>query len=278
MAGIQADIYTIEAAVWAALTFSWISLRAFLAGASLDAVVTCPPAALGLLYLALLVTSGGSAKDIKSCYFQTLFGFWMATLTLSLDLASSPLAWKSFLRDPYFSLASVAVSQSFSTVQVLLAGAGASPDPFKAARGAWADVYVASSTVLQACCQSRAESSLQYFLLFLSGACVTCVVTRSVAAPLVLPGNNEIAHLAVESVLFASQMAAVISTLACAYYGQATVFALLIASGLATATLCLRFTAFVTGQGQQVTHPTGQAGEGDDAYTPSAPPQSSVAG
>jgi len=268
--------YSVEGAVWAAFTWSWLSLRLYVSPADLDAWILAPGSCFAVVSLALCCTFPLQSGKIEASFFQVAFGTWLACLVAVVELGTTTAARQRYLPDPWLSVASLAVSLAFCTVQTLLSAASVAPDFFVDPRHLWADTYLLLATAFYAALFRETQLAASAAVL-----AANLLAMASLGAKLwKLPANAIVGTVTVqvflESFLFASQLAALIAALGGAYAAGMTSFALLALSLPATAAVTARLArAIAPGAATRQQQDPAPAADRpiEEPAQPSAPPE-----
>lgn len=197
------SIYTVEGAVWACLSVSWLAIRLSASRSPLDESAVVLAAALALTNFACASLSTDS-KNAQRLYFQVVFAAWVSLAYQVADCLSVPALSDKYLNSPglghFFSVFSVAVSLALLTVQMLVAGA-AVPDVLWQGTE-WTDVLVALAALFQACAfhghPQSAEYAISVLIIIMSFSilALTCVCSL-----VVFPLSSGIGSLSVDQIL-----------------------------------------------------------------------------
>lgn len=232
--------YAVEGAVWAAFTWSWLALRLYLSTAHLDAWILAPGSCFAVVNLALCCVFPSQSRRIETTFFQVAAGTWLACLAAVVELGTTTAARQRYLPDPWLSVASLAVSLAFCTVQTLLSAASVAPDLFADPRHLWADTYILLATAFYAALVREAQLAASAVVLVANLLAMASIGAKLWKLPAGAVVGTVTVQVFLESSLFASQLAALIAALGGAYAAGMTSFALVALSVPATATVTTR--------------------------------------
>lgn len=268
--------YAVEGAVWAAFTWSWLSLRLFLSPANLDGWILLPGSCFAVISLVLCCAFPSQSRRIEASLFQVVAGTWLACLAAVVELGTNTAACQRYLADPWLSVASLAVSLAFCTVQTLLSAASVAPDLFADPRHLWADAYLLFATAFYAALVRETQVVATAVVLALNLLTMACLGAKLWKLPAGAVVGTVTAQVFLESSLFASQLTALIAALGGGYAAGMTSFALLTLSIPATATITVRLARAVAPSAatRQPRDPAPAAeGPSEEPVQPSAPPE-----
>lgn len=261
------SIQSVEGAVWAAFSASWLSLRLYIGGARLDAWIVAPTASFAVVTLVLSAVLPLYVREFEKKFFQHAFGAWLASVSLALDAATSKGAQQAFLADPWLSVASVALSAAFATVQMLAAAGAAGNAMFAGQGGLWVDSYFLLVTAAQACAFRSSQPGAAALIIAFNVMSVWGLGARMWKLPEHVSVGAVSLHAFLEIARYALHVVTLITAAAAAYLADTTTFGLLVLSvpGLAAGALQLA----------QAVRPAEQVGAGSSE--PSAPTEEVIA-
>jgi hypothetical protein len=220
------SIQAVEGAVWAALSASWLALRLSLGPARLDAWIVAPTACFAVVTLAMSAALPQYTRQVEEKFFQCAFGAWLASLCLALDASTSRGAQEAFLNDPWLSVASVALSTAFATVQMLAAAGAAGDRMFAGQQDLWLDVYFLLVTAAQACAFRNSQQGATGVVIALNVFSVWGLGARMWK----LPDQVNIGLVSLQTFLeiarYSLHVVTLLTALAAAYLANTTTFAL----------------------------------------------------
>lgn len=223
-------IQSVEGAVWAAFSASWLALRLYLGSARLDAWIIAPTASFALVNLGLGAGLPNFVRHFEEKFFQHAFGAWLAAVAMALDVSTSKSAHKALLADPWLSVASVALSMAFSTIQMLIAAGAAGGRMFVGQNHLWTDSYFMLVTAAQACAFRASQPAAAGVVVALNVISVWGLGARMWK----LPDHVSIGLLSLQAFLeiarYSLHVVALITAAAAAYLAETTTFGLLLLS------------------------------------------------
>ena len=161
-------IYSVEGAVWACLTISWLVARLSLSKSPLEESVLIAGAALALGNLLCGSLANDREQGERLCFHMT-FALWLFFVYAVAECLSTPALGDKLTLSPslgsVLSVASVGLSLALLTIQTLVAGAAVSESLWAGA--AWADAFLPLVASFQACASHTTASSMSLSALVL---------------------------------------------------------------------------------------------------------------
>lgn len=224
------SIQSVEGAVWAAFSASWLSLRLYISSARLDSWILAPTACFAVVTLGLGAGLPNYVRHFEQKLFQHSFGAWLASVALALDVSTSRGAQRAFLADPWLSVASVALSVAFATVQMLIAAGAAGANMFAGQNHLWIDSYFLLVTAAQACAFRAAQPGAAGLIVALNVISVWGLGARMWK----LPDHVSVGLVSLQSFLeiarYSLHVVALVTAATAAYLADTTTFGLLVMS------------------------------------------------
>jgi hypothetical protein len=197
------SIYSVEGAVWACLTVSWLAIRNSASKSPLEEASLVVAAALAFTNL-LCTSFSQERKATQRLYFQLIFAVWVAFAYEIADCLTASKLSDRYLNSPgigrSLSIFSAAVSLALLTVQMLIAAAAVPELLWQGTE--WTDVLVALAASFQACAHHGNPQSVEYALSVLVVMMSFCVLaTTAVRLLAVFPPTFGIGLLSVDQIL-----------------------------------------------------------------------------
>ena len=145
-------IYSIEGAVWGALTAAWVSARLALAPSATDYATLISAVSASVVNLVASSTLANS-EEVHAAYFNIVFSLWITYAYVVTEVGSAvsdarTSLEKSFFGGMYLPLIAAAISLSFLTVQMLIAAAAIHQRLWESL--AWLDIAIVFINTAQA--------------------------------------------------------------------------------------------------------------------------------
>jgi hypothetical protein len=263
-------IYAVEAAVWAALTAAWVSLRFAMTPSLADQSLMVAAPLLSVFHL-LLSSALGDSPATEEAYFNAVLPLWITYAALVGDAAVSPARLDNALFGGLtLFLIPAAISLAFLTVQALLAAAAASRDgtPLWKPEAMWLDGTILLLTASQACLFHERQLGVASTALSLDALLIVTLGGRLWGLEAKTARIFEIAHLCLIGLIC-------ILTVVGAYVSGTTVWALVLVLAPLVALSIVRFVAWTPNEARKADQAHQQQPPPPDDQ-PSAPPASLV--
>lgn len=175
-------IYSVEGAVWAALSVSWLIARTSISRSPLEEAAIIPAAILGVSNL-LCSSISSNRENSERLYFQMIFAVWFAFLYEILECITIPELTSRYLHHSslgsILSVASASLSLAIVTVQTLIASAPVSDTLWQDYSWTYATVPLVSS--FHACSSHDTAQSmgLSAVILFSGASVFSLLIVRA---------------------------------------------------------------------------------------------------